>query len=467
MDPVRRGAGEGAGAAVPDLLARVRRAARRRDRVRRPGRPRGDRRAGRDRPGPPRRRLGRLAGAGDRGDARRLRRDRRLADPQRAGQHRVRARPGCRCTTAAGSASASRSTPAWSSSPRARRSPASGSSGCSPTTRAPACCGTPTPATRSPSARPARSASASRSTPSTHRAPPGSPAGRAARPRSRAAEPAGPAGPAGRAGSSPTTATPVTGPAAVSVRNGVVAWVGPDERVPWTITDAPELDAAGACVLPGFVDPHTHALWAGSRREEYAARLAGEPYTAAASPRPSPPPPPRPTTSCSTWPRPGSGGWPPTGPRPSRSRPATAWTRRPSCGCSRLVGRLADAGAAAGRADPARARRPGRGGPVRARRRAGRGAPRRPRRPAPAGWTCSATAARSPWRRPGRCCGPAPRAGLGRPAARRAAHPHRRRGAGRRVRLRVARTTSSTWTRPAPRRWPRPAWSACCCRPRR
>jgi imidazolonepropionase len=72
---------------------------------------------------------------------------------------------------------------------------------------------------------------------------------------------------------------PVPGPAAVSVRNGVVAWIGPDERVPWTITDAPELDADGACVLPGFVDPHTHALWAGSRREEYAARLAGESYT--------------------------------------------------------------------------------------------------------------------------------------------------------------------------------------------
>jgi imidazolonepropionase len=72
---------------------------------------------------------------------------------------------------------------------------------------------------------------------------------------------------------------PVDGPAAVSVRNGVIAWVGPDDRVPWTITDAPELDAGGACVLPGFVDPHTHALWAGSRRAEYAARLAGESYT--------------------------------------------------------------------------------------------------------------------------------------------------------------------------------------------
>lgn len=72
---------------------------------------------------------------------------------------------------------------------------------------------------------------------------------------------------------------PVDGPAAVAVRNGVVTWIGPDDRVPWTITDAPELDAAGACVVPGFVDPHTHALWAGSRREEFVARLAGESYT--------------------------------------------------------------------------------------------------------------------------------------------------------------------------------------------
>jgi imidazolonepropionase len=75
------------------------------------------------------------------------------------------------------------------------------------------------------------------------------------------------------------TAPAVEGPAAVAVRGGVVSWIGPDDRVPWTITDAPELDAGDACVVPGFVDPHTHALWAGSRREEYAARLAGESYT--------------------------------------------------------------------------------------------------------------------------------------------------------------------------------------------
>ena len=71
---------------------------------------------------------------------------------------------------------------------------------------------------------------------------------------------------------------PLDGPAAISVRGGVVAWIGPDDRVPWTITDAPELDAGGACVVPGFVDPHTHAVWAGSRRTEFVARLAGQRY---------------------------------------------------------------------------------------------------------------------------------------------------------------------------------------------
>jgi imidazolonepropionase len=38
------------------------------------------------------------------------------------------------------------------------------------------------------------------------------------------------------------------------------------------------LDAAGGTVVPGFVDPHTHLPWAGSREEEFARRLAGATY---------------------------------------------------------------------------------------------------------------------------------------------------------------------------------------------
>ena len=38
------------------------------------------------------------------------------------------------------------------------------------------------------------------------------------------------------------------------------------------------IDAAGACVLPGFVDSHTHLVFAGDRAEEFTARMAGRPY---------------------------------------------------------------------------------------------------------------------------------------------------------------------------------------------
>jgi imidazolonepropionase len=39
-------------------------------------------------------------------------------------------------------------------------------------------------------------------------------------------------------------------------------------------------DAAGRCVIPGFVDSHSHLVFAGDRAEEFAARMAGKPYEA-------------------------------------------------------------------------------------------------------------------------------------------------------------------------------------------
>lgn len=64
--------------------------------------------------------------------------------------------------------------------------------------------------------------------------------------------------------------------AAVMIVNGVVADVGPASRVG---DDADErVDADGACVLPGFVDSHTHLVFAGDRAEEFTARMAGRPY---------------------------------------------------------------------------------------------------------------------------------------------------------------------------------------------
>jgi len=75
---------------------------------------------------------------------------------------------------------------------------------------------------------------------------------------------------------------PMAGPlveaAALVVRAGRVAWAGPDRELPPGIADATELDADGAVVVPGFVDCHTHLVWAGSRRVEFEARLAGTAY---------------------------------------------------------------------------------------------------------------------------------------------------------------------------------------------
>ena len=72
---------------------------------------------------------------------------------------------------------------------------------------------------------------------------------------------------------------PVDGPAAVVIRAGRVTWTGPESELP-AQDELPAYDAGGACVVPGFVDPHTHLVWAGSRRDEFLARLAGRQYDA-------------------------------------------------------------------------------------------------------------------------------------------------------------------------------------------
>src|SRR4051794_30141609 len=70
---------------------------------------------------------------------------------------------------------------------------------------------------------------------------------------------------------------PVDGPAAVVIRAGRVTWTGPEADLP-DQSELPTYDAAGACVVPGFVDPHTHLVWAGRRRDDFLARLAGRRY---------------------------------------------------------------------------------------------------------------------------------------------------------------------------------------------
>src|SRR5262249_40976305 len=64
-------------------------------------------------------------------------------------------------------------------------------------------------------------------------------------------------------------------------REGQIVWVGPTSRWQGRLqlpAHATIVDAQGRCVLPGFVDAHSHLLWAGSRADEYAARMRGQPY---------------------------------------------------------------------------------------------------------------------------------------------------------------------------------------------
>lgn len=65
--------------------------------------------------------------------------------------------------------------------------------------------------------------------------------------------------------------------AAVLIDGEQVAWVGDAHAAP-PADEAVDLD--GAAVIPGFVDSHSHPVFAGERSEEFAARMAGQRYAA-------------------------------------------------------------------------------------------------------------------------------------------------------------------------------------------
>ncbi len=88
------------------------------------------------------------------------------------------------------------------------------------------------------------------------------------------------AGPAPRRGPAQREITPLRD-SVVAAHEGVITYVGPrarlSERVE-LVRDATRVDARGCTVLPGFVDPHTHVVFAGDRRGELQRRLSGATY---------------------------------------------------------------------------------------------------------------------------------------------------------------------------------------------
>src|SRR5215831_9091528 len=67
---------------------------------------------------------------------------------------------------------------------------------------------------------------------------------------------------------------------AVGIEDAHVAWIGAEGDVPrGNVGPATKiLDAGGGLIAPGFVDSHTHLVWAGDRSNEFALRSAGADY---------------------------------------------------------------------------------------------------------------------------------------------------------------------------------------------
>jgi imidazolonepropionase len=65
--------------------------------------------------------------------------------------------------------------------------------------------------------------------------------------------------------------------AAVVTDGELIVWIGPSSDAP---AADKHVDAEGGCVIPGFVDTHSHLVFAGDRTSEFEARMAGRSYEA-------------------------------------------------------------------------------------------------------------------------------------------------------------------------------------------
>jgi imidazolonepropionase len=63
--------------------------------------------------------------------------------------------------------------------------------------------------------------------------------------------------------------------AALVIENGMIVWIGPAAHVPSADT---RIDVDGRVIIPGFVDSHSHLVFAGDRGAEFVARMTGQPY---------------------------------------------------------------------------------------------------------------------------------------------------------------------------------------------
>jgi len=65
---------------------------------------------------------------------------------------------------------------------------------------------------------------------------------------------------------------------AVVIRDEKIIGIGKTDELRAAHPDEPTLDAGGCVLMPGFVDPHTHLIWAGDRANEFEMKMSGTPY---------------------------------------------------------------------------------------------------------------------------------------------------------------------------------------------
>ena len=64
--------------------------------------------------------------------------------------------------------------------------------------------------------------------------------------------------------------------AAMAITDERFTWTGP--AADWSGTASRAVDLGGRAVVPGLIDPHTHAVWAGERLRDFEARTSGVTY---------------------------------------------------------------------------------------------------------------------------------------------------------------------------------------------
>jgi imidazolonepropionase len=64
--------------------------------------------------------------------------------------------------------------------------------------------------------------------------------------------------------------------AAIAITNGFVTWTGREQD--WHGESEDTIDVGNRAIVPGLVDPHTHAVWAGDRLADFEARTSGATY---------------------------------------------------------------------------------------------------------------------------------------------------------------------------------------------